>query len=427
MTGSATIAEKIIARAAGQQSVSPGNIVTAKVDLAFAHDSSGPRRWEPHLKKLGVGLWDASKVAIVTDHYVPATDADSAAILKIARDFAQTHQVKSFFDMLGICHLVLPERGLIRPGAFVAGGDSHSPTGGAFGAYVAGYGSIDMVGIVVTGETWVLVPESIRIELNGALSPGVVAKDLMLMLCREVGMDNAFRAIEFDGATVNEMEMHERMVLSNMATELGGEIGIIAPDQVTFDFLRERGKPIEDEEAARALASDPGARYEAEHRFDVSTLSPQVAAPHSPDNTKDVSELAGISVDQAYIGACVGAKLSDLHMVAKILKGRCVASNTRLLVAPASQETMTRASADGTIQILTDAGAKIMPTGCGACAGMGAGILSEGDVCISSTNRNFQGRMGHSGADIYLGSPYTTAASAVAGQIVDPRDMMGAQ
>lgn len=425
MTQPATIAEKIIARAAGQASVAPGEIVTAQVDLAFAHDSSGPRRWVPHLERLGVGLWDASKVAIATDHYVPATDADSAEILKIAREFAQTHKVESFFDMVGICHLVLPERGLIRPGAFVAGGDSHSPTGGAFGAYVAGYGSIDMVGIVATGETWVLVPESIRIEMDGALAPGVVAKDLMLMLCREVGMDNAFRAIEFGGSTVAGMEMHERMVLSNMATELGGEVGIIAPDQVTFDFLRERCTPVEDEDAARALATDPGAVYEAVHRFDVSSLSPQVAAPHSPDNTKDVSELAGIKVDQAYIGACVGAKLSDLHMVAKVLKGRRVASTTRLLVAPASQETMTRAAADGTIQILTDAGAKIMPTGCGACAGMGAGILSEGDVCISSTNRNFQGRMGHSGASVYLGSPYTTAASAVAGRIADPREMIG--
>lgn len=425
MTASATIAQKIVARAAGVASVSPGEIVTCKVDLAFAHDSSGPRRWQPHLERLGVGLWDPKKVAIVTDHYVPAIDASSAAILKGARDFAKRYNVGSFLDMVGICHVVLPERGLIRPGAFVCGGDSHSPTGGAFGAYVAGYGATDMVGIVVTGETWVRVPETVRIDLNGALPNGVVAKDLMLMLCREVGMDNAFRAIEFGGTAVTEMDMFERMVLSNMAAELGGEVGIIAPDQVTFDYLEERGAPVEDEDTALSLASDPECEYGARFVFDVASLIPQVAAPHSPANTKDVTELAGVQVEQAYIGACVGAKLSDLQMAAKVLKGRQVANSTRLLIAPASQETMSRAAADGTIEILAAAGAKIMPTGCGACAGMGAGVLSDGEVCISSTNRNFQGRMGHSGASVYLGSPYTTAASAVAGHIADPRDMIG--
>ncbi|QLC26366.1 3-isopropylmalate dehydratase large subunit [Parasphingopyxis algicola] len=424
MAKPATIAQKIIARAAGVSFVTTGEIVTAKVDLAFAHDSSGPRRWAPQLERLGVGLWDPAKVAIVTDHYVPATDADSAAILKIAREFAATHDVKSFFDMVGICHLVLPERGLIRPGAFVAGGDSHSPTGGAFGAYVAGYGATDMIGIVATGETWLAVPETIRIELEGDLPNGVVAKDLMLMLCRELGMDNAFRAFEFAGSTVAAMEMHERMVLSNMATELGGEVGIIAPDDVTFAFLRERDAPVEDEDAARALASDPDALCEAVHRFDATALSPQVAAPHSPENTRDVGEFADVRIDQAYIGACVGAKLSDLHMVAQVLKGRQVASGVRLLIAPASLETMNRAASDGTLETLTDAGALIMPTGCGACAGMGAGVLADGETCISSTNRNFQGRMGHSGANVYLGSPYTTAATAVAGRIADPRTIL---
>ena len=424
MTRPATMAEKLIARAAGLSAVKPGQIVTANVDLAFAHDSSGPRRWAPQLEKLGVGLWDPSKVAIVTDHYVPATDADSAAILKTTRDFARDHKVQQFFDMIGICHLVLPEKGLMRPGEFVAGGDSHSPTGGAFGAYVAGYGATDMVGIVATGKTWIRVPESIRVELDGELPRGVVAKDVMLMLCREIGLDNAFRAFEFGGSAVKAMTMQERMVLSNMTAELGGEAGLIAPDDTTFQFLQDRGKPVDDEAASRAFVPDADAQYLERHSFDMAAMEPQVAAPHSPDNTRNADQFGSVRLDQAYVGACVGAKLSDLHMVAEVLKGRTVADHVRMLIAPASQEVMGKASADGTIQTLVDAGAKIMPTGCGACAGMGAGILSDGDVCISSTNRNFQGRMGHSGASVYLGSPYTTAASAVAGHIADPRPMM---
>ena len=424
MARPATMAEKLIARAAGLENVRPGQIVTANVDLAFAHDSSGPRRWAPHLEKLGVGLWDPAKVAIVTDHYVPATDADSAGILKTTRDFARDHKVEQFFDMIGICHLVLPEKGLIRPGEFVAGGDSHSPTGGAFGAYVAGYGATDMVGIVATGKTWIRVPESIRVELDGKMAPGVVAKDVMLMLCRELGMDNAFRAFEFGGSSVEAMTMQERMVLSNMTAELGGEAGLIAPDETTFRYLRDRGKPVQDETASRDIGPDADAQYLKRQRFDMAAMTPQVAAPHSPDNTDNADSFSSVRIDQAYVGACVGAKLSDLQMVAEVLKGRKVADHVRLLIAPASQEVMSRASADGSIQTLVDAGAKIMPTGCGACAGMGAGVLSNGEVCISTTNRNFQGRMGHSGASVYLASPYTTAASAVVGRIADPRKLM---
>lgn len=421
---SATLAQKIIARAAGRAHVTPGETVTAELDFAFAHDSSGPRRWKPHLERMGVGLWDASKVAIVSDHYVPAFDRESASILKLARDFAAVYDVESFFDMVGICHLVLPENGLIRPGAFVAGGDSHSPTGGAFGAYVAGYGALDMLAIVTTGETWLTVPDTIQIILEGALPQNVSAKDIMLILCREVGMDNTFKAIEFAGSTVDGMTMHERMVLSNMATELGAETGLIAPDETTFAFLDERGHPVADKPTARLLRSDPDAHYCAVHRFDVSKFSPQVAAPHSPSNTRDAAAFAGVKIDQAYIGACVGAKLTDLQMAATILKGRKVAPGVRLLIAPASTSTTKDAARDGTLEILTEAGAILMPSGCGACAGMGPGVLADGDVCISTTNRNFQGRMGHAGASVYLASPYTVAASAIAGSVINPNDLL---
>ncbi|MGW8706262.1 3-isopropylmalate dehydratase large subunit [Brevundimonas sp. NPDC055814] len=420
-----TLVEKIIARAAGLDRVAPGQLVTAQVDLAFAHDSSGPRRWAPMLRELGVGLWDPQKVAIVSDHYVPAVDAESARILKLAREFAAEHQVGAFFDMVGICHLVLPEHGLIRPGAFVAGGDSHSPTAGAFGAYAAGYGATDMAAIVATGETWLAVPETIRVEWSGRFGAGVAAKDIMLFLCRELGMDNAFKAIEYGGDTVEGLSMAERMVLCNMAAELGCEAGVVAPDRTTFDYLRAAGRPVEDEAAALALASDRDAAYAAVHCFDAATLQPQIAAPHDPSRTQDVTEHAGIKVDQCYIGACVGAKIEDLRMAAAVLKGRKVSPDTRLLIAPASQKTTTTATQDGTLQTLMEAGAVLLPSGCGACAGYGAGVLADGEVCISSTNRNFKGRMGSKEAQVYLGSPYSVAAAAVEGRIADPRQFLG--
>ena len=424
MVRGATLVEKIIARAAGRDRVTPGEIVTVAVDFAFAHDSSGPRRWAPMLKDLGVGLWDSDRVAIVSDHYVPAVDADSAAILKLTRQFAAEHGVRNFFDMVGICHLVLPEHGLIRPGAVIAGGDSHTPMAGAFGAYAAGYGATDMAAIVATGRTWVSVPETIRVDWSGRFAQGVAAKDVMLFLCRVLGMDNAFKAVEYGGETVRAMGMAERMVLCNMAAELGCETGVAAPDTVTFDYLRRAGAPVEDEAGARAIASDPDAVYGAVHAFRAGDLEPQIAAPHSPADSAPVSEHIGARIDQAYIGACVGAKIEDLRMAARVLKGRRVSAGTRLLIAPASSRTTTEASGDGTLQTLMEAGATLLPSGCGACAGMGAGLLAEDETCISSTNRNFRGRMGAKSSRVYLGSPYSVAAAAVAGCIADPREML---
>ncbi len=416
-----TLVEKAIARACGRDEVSPGDIVIAKIDLAFAHDSSGPRRWRPILEDLGVGLWDPSRVAIVSDHYVPAVDLETAAILKDTRQFVETYKVGAFYDMVGICHLVLPEHGMIRPGAFIAGGDSHTPMAGAFGAYAAGYGATDMGAIVATGETWLQVPATIRVELNGEIPAGVTAKDVMLFLCARLGMDNAFRAVEFAGDAVSAMSMSERMVLCNMAAELGAETGVVVPDHVTFDYLAKAGRPIEDASAALAFASDPGAAYCAVHTFDASALQPQIAAPHAPANTHDVAVHSGVKIDQAYIGACVGAKIEDLRMAAEVLRGRRIAPHVRLLIAPASSKTALAAAEDGVMATLLAAGATLLGSGCGACAGYGAGILAAGEVCISSTNRNFKGRMGHSDAEVYLGSPYSVAAAAVAGHITDPR------
>jgi 3-isopropylmalate/(R)-2-methylmalate dehydratase large subunit len=417
-----TLSEKIIARAAGLPSVSPGQLVTVRVDLAMAHDSSGPRRWRPRLEELGVGLWDPDKVVIVSDHYVPAVDAASAQILQGTRKFAADYGVRNFYDMQGICHVLLPEHGHLRPGMMAAGGDSHSPMGGAFGCYMAGFGATDMTAIVVTGETWMDVPETIRIDWDGAFGSGVVAKDIMLFLCRELGMDNAGRVVEFGGSTVRAMAMEGRMVLCNMAAELGADTGIIEPDQTTLDHIMGHGGVVTDD--ALAWRSDSDARYLARHAFDASALSPQIAAPHSPANSAPVDQHAGVGIDQAYIGACVGAKLDDLGMAAEILRGRRVAPNVRLLVAPASARVTREATEAGILGDLLNAGAILLPSGCGACAGMGAGLLAPGDVCISTTNRNFKGRMGDSASFVYLANPYSVAAAAVAGHIVDPREML---
>jgi 3-isopropylmalate/(R)-2-methylmalate dehydratase large subunit len=417
-----TLAEKLIARAGGRARVSPGEIVTCRVDLAFAHDSSGPRRWAPMLKELGVGLWDPSKIVLVSDHYVPAVDAESAGILKFTRDFAAAHAVSRFFDMEGISHTLLPQNGLLKPGMFVAGGDSHSCHGGAFGCFITGYGATDMAAIVATGETWIAVPETDLVEWRGRLGPLVTAKDIMLFLCRQLGMDNAFKAIEFTGAAVAAMSLDERMVLANMSAELGYDVGLIAPDDATLAHIREHGGQVDD--GALSWRSDDSAAFRTRRVFDAESLTPQVAAPHSPANSAPVEQHAGVKIDQAYIGACVGAKLEDLRMAASVLRGRHVARGMRLLVAPASMRVAEQAAREGVLADLLAAGARLMPSGCGACAGMGAGLLAEGETCISTTNRNFKGRMGHSEAKVWLASPYTVAASAVAGRILDPRDVL---
>jgi 3-isopropylmalate/(R)-2-methylmalate dehydratase large subunit len=421
MAGS-TLAEKIIAKAAGHTRVAPGEIVTCRVDLAMMHDSGGPRRVKPMLERLGVGVWDASKIVLVSDHYVPAVDGESAAILDLTRKWAAANKIERFHDMQGICHVILPERGYLRPGMFCVGGDSHSPTGGAFGTYMFGIGATEMAGVLATGEIWVRVPGTHRIALEGRLQRGLSAKDVMLHLCRKIGMSTIrYDAVEYAGAALAHLPMVERMVLSNMSAELGAQTGVIAPDATTAAFLRDAGGGEID---IAAWQSEPDAVYAREWSVDCTTLAPQIAAPHSPENSDAADLHRGTKIDQCYIGACTGAKLSDLHMAAEILKGRKVAASTRLLVAPASQRMATQAAADGTLAVLMEAGAILLPTGCGACAGYGAGVLAEGESCLSSTARNFKGRMGHGGSRVYLGSPYSVAAAAVAGHILDPRELL---
>jgi len=409
-----TLAQKLVARAAGQSSVTPGEIVTCKVDLAMMHDSSGPRRVKPMLERLGAKVWDPSKVVLITDHYLPAYDDESRRIIHIARHWAANAGVQNFYDGQGICHVVLPERGHLRPGMFAVGGDSHSPTGGAFAAYMFGIGATEMLGVLVTGEIWLKVPHTIAMEFDGAFASGVSAKDAMLFLIGRFGMDGGqYQAVEYRGSAIRRLSMQERMTLCNMAAELGAQTGLVASDDVTREYL---GHDCE------IWQSDADAPVLAHHRFDAAALAPQVAAPHSPANTRSVTEFTQVKPQLAYIGACTGAKLEDLRMASKVLKGR--KSSIRLLVAPASLRDQQTAESEGTLQILLDAGAELLPNACGICAGYGEHLLPEDMVAVSSTARNFKGRMGAASSQVYLASPYTVAASAVAGRICDPRELL---
>jgi 3-isopropylmalate/(R)-2-methylmalate dehydratase large subunit len=421
-----TLAEKIIAKAAGRPTVAPGEIVTCAVDLAMIHDSGGPRRVKPILDRLGVGLWDPAKVVLITDHYVPAVDDESRRIQEVTRAFVAAERIANFYDAQGICHIVLPERGHLRPGMFVVGGDSHSPTGGAFGAYMFGVGATEMAGVLATGEIWLKVPETIRIEWTGRLGHGVAAKDMMLFLCARLGMDGGrYQAVEYAGEAVRALPMQERMTLSNMAAELGAQTGLIEADATTAAFLRAVG--VAHVVDAVEWRGDDDAQPAEHHVFDASALAPQVAAPHSPANAAAVDAHAGVRIDVAYIGACTGAKLEDLRMAAEVLRGRKVAPGVELLVAPASLRDQEAARANGTLAALTDAGAHLLPNACGICAGYGDTRFGENVVAISSTARNFKGRMGAPSSQVYLASPYTTAASAIEGRIADPRPYLEGQ
>ncbi|AZG16096.1 3-isopropylmalate dehydratase large subunit [Cupriavidus pauculus] len=423
----ATLAQKLVARAAGVDHVTPGSIVMCKVDLAMSHDSSGPRRVAPLLRELGARVWDPARFVVVTDHYLPAADPDAEAILRFTRDWVRDAGIPNFIDGQGICHVVLPERGFVLPGRFIVGGDSHSPTGGAFGAYMFGVGATEMAGVLATGEIWLRVPQTIRIDWQGALADGVCAKDIMLCLCATLGLGGGrYEAIEFTGPAVVALPMQERMTLTNMCTELGAQTGLIAPDATTMAWLAQAGVDAATLAAIdpRPWRSDADAPVLATHRFDASALAPHVAAPHSPANSAPVAQAAGQAIDIAYIGACTGAKLEDLRMAARVLRGRKVAAGVSLRVAPASVRDQQVAAQDGTLGVLIDAGAELLPNACNACAGYGASRFPAGSRAIASTARNFAGRMGDAGSAVWLASPYTVAATAVTGRITDPRAML---
>lgn len=417
-----TLAQKIISHASASSSAQVGDVVVCSVDLAMIHDSGGPRRVKPILERLGRSVWDNHRVVVVTDHYVPVESDETRAIQELTRNWVTEQDISNFYDQQGICHVVLPERGHLAPGMFCVGGDSHSPTGGAFGAYMFGIGATEMAGVLATGEIWIKVPETILIHWSGHLSDYVTAKDMMLATCGRLGMGGGrYQAIQYAGEAIHDLDMQERMTMSNMAAELGGQAGLIAPDEVTIDYIRSVGGAVPaDWKSYQIEVPDRDGEV---HYFDASALTPQIAAPHSPENADAAAAFKNTHFDVAYVGACTGAKYTDLKAAASVLKGRKIASHVTLKVAPASLRDQQRADAEGVMQILQDAGAEFLPNSCGICAGYGRDRLLDEQVCLSTTARNFKGRMGASTSQVYLASPYTVAASAIAGSMVDPREV----
>ncbi|MCS7120097.1 MAG: homoaconitase large subunit [Nitrososphaerota archaeon] len=419
------ISEKILAAASGKDQVKPGEIVEAKVDMAMVNDITGPLAIQA-FRKIGVKkVWDKEKIVMVLDHQVPADTTKSAELHKIMREFAKEQGLPFLYDVGfgGICHQVMVEKGHVRPGELIVGADSHTCTYGALGAFATGIGSTEMAAVFATGKLWLRVPSSIRINVKGRFKRFVTPKDLILHLVGNLGSDGAiYKAIEFAGPTITSMSVGGRMTLCNMTVEMGAKTGIIEPDETTFAYVEART-----DKSFMILGSDSDAKYEKKIEMDVDDLEPQIACPHSVDNVKKVREVEGVEIDQAFIGSCTNGRLEDLEIAAEILKGRKVSRGVRLIITPASQEVYMHALQWGILETMVKAGAYITSPTCGACFGGHMGLLANGEVCISTSNRNFVGRMGSPDAKIYLASPATVAASAIAGKIIDPRDFWEAK
>ncbi len=411
------MAEKILARASGRRAVAPGEYLTARADRAMCHEAFTLCALQ--LAKLGVkALFDPERVIVILDHYFPANTERMAGGHVLARDFARRFGIRHFLGHAGICHQVLTERALVRPGELVFGTDSHSTTYGAIGAAGNGIGVTEMTWVLATGELWLRVPPTIRFRLEGKLPRGVMSKDVVLHLAGRFGTAVAsYRAIEFAGPVAEAMSLASRMTMANMGAELGAKFAFFEADAATAATLTARAG-----ERVEPFGPDPDARYEADHAVEVSDLPPQVACPHSPGNVKPITEVAGLRVQQCYLGSCTNARLEDLAVAARILQGRQVHPETRLIVTPASHAVHLEATRRGYVETLLAAGAHVTASGCGACPGGHSGVVGAGEVCLSSTNRNFQGRMGSPEARVYLASPASVAAAALTGAITDPRE-----
>jgi len=420
------ITEKILARASGKNSVSPDDVVFANVDKAMIHDVSGPGviKVFEKLAKQGISvdkLWDPSKIWVAEDHFVPSADMVSAENIVQLSKFTKKYGIEKHFKygmgQYGICHTLSHEEAMVLPGEVYVGGDSHTNTTGALGAFACGLGHTDVAYVLLNGKIWFKIPETYYFKLNGKLSEHVMAKDFILRIIGDIGTEGcAYRAMQFGGTGINEMSVEERLTLTNMTTEAGAKNGIIVPDQKLFDYLGARGAknfvPVYD---------DAGSEYAKIFEYEASELEPLVAKPYSPENVAAARDISSIALDKAYIGSCTGAKLEDLRAVAKILKGRKVKIRTEIL--PAAISIYKKALDEGLVSIFLDAGVTIGPPTCGACCGAHMGVLAKDEVCVSTTNRNFPGRMGHVESKTYLASPLVAAASAVTGKITDPRDL----
>jgi 3-isopropylmalate/(R)-2-methylmalate dehydratase large subunit len=416
------MSQKILARASGKESISPGEIVWADVDIAMMDDILGPRvEIADKLEKLGAPVWDPDKVVVISDHYTPPSSIQQAEIVKFTREWASRNRIKKYFEFAGPCHQVMAENGFVLPGRLVLGTDSHTCMGGALGAFASGVGSTEMLGILVRGQTWLRVPETIKVIWNDKPPAGLMAKDVVLKTIGTIGHAGAtYKAIEYYGETIANMPMDERMAIANMSVEMGAKTGFMPVDDVTFQYLSGIGITEYD-----IVTSDPDASYEQEFFFNAGELAPQVACPHEVDNVVDADSLGNIPIHQAYLGSCTGGRINDLEQAARLLAGRHIADGVRLLISPASSKIWKKAEQSRLLDILTDAGATILASTCGACVGLHSGLIASGENCVSSSNRNFIGRMGSKNGNIYLASPLTVAASALTGAITDPRSFIG--
>jgi len=419
------ITEKILAKASGKKEVHPGEIVDANVDMIMVHDLTGPLAVEA-FKKIGVQkVWDNQKAVVILDHQVPAESVKAAELHKTMRQFAKDQNLR-FYDVGrgGICHQVMPEKGHVVPGTVIVGADSHTCTYGAFGAFATGIGSTEAAAVMATGKMWLKIPKAIKINVTGEFPKFVTPKDLILAIIGKLSVDGAiYESTEFTGPTIKAMSIAGRMTLCNMAVEMGAKNGIIEPDETTRKFLESRVKTMPD---FASLKSDKDAVYERTLKFDVSKMEPQVACPSSVDNVKPVSEVGDMPIEQAFIGSCTNGRIEDLRLAAQVMKGKRVKDGVRALVIPASQEVYKQALAEGLLEIFTDAGAIVCGSACGPCLGGHIGLLAAGETCISTSNRNFIGRMGSTKANVFLASPATVAASSVTGKITDPRKVQKA-
>ena len=418
-----TITEKILAAHAGRERVAPGELVNCRLDLVLANDITAPLAIQ-EFRKLGLNkVFDPGRVVLVMDHFTPNKDIKSAEQCLLIREFAREFGIVNYFDVgaMGIEHCLLPEQGLVLPGDCMIGADSHTCTYGALGAFATGVGSTDLAAGMALGECWFKVPESMKFVFHGVLRPWVGGKDLILYTIGRIGVEGArYRAMEFAGEAIGALSVEGRLTMCNMAVEAGAKNGIVAPDDRTLDFVAGRKR-----RDFQVYASDPEASYVEVHKYEAEQIEPQVAFPHLPENSKPVSEAAGIAIDQVVIGSCTNGRLEDLRVAAGILKGRRASNRLRLIVIPGTQEIYLQAMREGLLEIFVEAGAAVSTPTCGPCLGGHMGILAHGERALSTTNRNFVGRMGHPESEVYLAGPAVAAASAVTGYITHPEEVVG--
>jgi 3-isopropylmalate/(R)-2-methylmalate dehydratase large subunit len=417
-----TITEKILAAHAGLEHIEPGQLINAKLDVVLGNDITAPVAIKEFRKTGKEKVFDRDKVVLVPDHFTPNKDINSAEQAKMLREFAREQELTNYFEVgrMGIEHCLLPEQGIVGPGDVIIGADSHTCTYGALGAFATGVGSTDMAAGMALGEAWFKVPESIKFIYHGKRQDWVSGKDLILYTIGKIGVDGArYQAMEFTGEVIEELSMDSRFTMANMAIEAGGKNGIIAPDKTTEEYLKGRSN-----RKFKYYYSDPDAKYSKVIDIDVSKIEPTVAFPHLPENTKPISDVKQVLLDQVVIGSCTNGRIEDLRIAAQILKGKKVHSDLRLIIIPGTQQTYLQAMKEGLIEIFIKAGAVVSTPTCGPCLGGHMGILAKGEKALSTTNRNFVGRMGHPESEVYLSGPAIAAASAVKGRIASPQEVL---